>query len=59
MSRTRRYYTYQNLDFRFEKSIHLGNFGELGVYIDIFNLLGHHYVNINQNPGGTWFPDYS
>lgn len=34
-------------DFQPEK------YGRLSLFVDIFNLLGQHYININQNPGGT------
>jgi len=53
---TRRNYTFQNCDFRLEKIFKFGKIGALGAYIDIFNLLGQSYVNVNQNPGGTWYP---
>lgn len=52
----RRYNAWQNLDARFEKSFNLGDIGRIGIFVDIFNLLGHHYVNVTQNPGGTWRP---
>jgi hypothetical protein len=52
----RRYYTYQNCDFRLEKIFSLGRIGQLGAYVDIFNLLGQSYVNVTENPGGTWLP---
>ena len=53
----RRNYTRQNLDFRLEKSFGLGSIGNFGVYLDIFNLLGNYFVNVNRNPGGNWKPD--
>ena len=52
----RRYYDRSNLDFRLEKSIGLKGLGKFGVYLDVFNLLGNSYVNLTQNPGGTWRP---
>ena len=52
----RRNYTYQNVDFRLEKSFSLGKVGTLSAYLDIYNLLGNYYVNVTQNPGGTWRP---
>ena len=54
---SRRNYTRSNIDFRLEKSFGLGSIGNFGVYLDIFNLLGNSYVNINRNPGGNWRPD--
>lgn len=50
---SRRNYTYENCDFRLEKRFQFGKFGNFGVFLDIFNLLGNYFVNINQNPGGT------
>ena len=52
----RRYYTYQNVDFRLEKSFKIPNLGSLGVFLDVYNLFGNYYVNLNQNPGGSWRP---
>ncbi|MDP2916068.1 MAG: TonB-dependent receptor [Candidatus Aminicenantes bacterium] len=52
----RRNYTYQNVDFRLEKSFGIGKFGSISAYLDIYNLLGNYYVNVTQNPGGTWRP---
>ncbi|MCX6564817.1 MAG: TonB-dependent receptor [Candidatus Aminicenantes bacterium] len=53
---TRRNNTWQNLDFRLEKEFKFGSYGKVGIFADVFNLLGNHYININQNPGGTWVP---
>ena len=55
-SGTRRDTAYDNLDFRLEKELGLGRFGKLGVFVDVFNLLGNQYVTIGMNPGGTWRP---
>jgi hypothetical protein len=52
---SRRYYTYQNTDFRLEKDF-TTKFGTFGLYLEIYNLFGNYYVNLNQNPGGTWRP---
>jgi hypothetical protein len=52
---TRRNPATDNLDMRFEKVLDVG-FGRLGVFVDIFNLLGHKYLYPNNNPGGTWRP---
>jgi hypothetical protein len=54
---SRRYYTRQNLDIRLEKLFNFGRFGRFGAYVDVFNALGNHYVNINESPGGTWYPE--
>jgi hypothetical protein len=53
--------TYRNeasdsLDLRFQKDFNLGP-GKLGIYMDVFNLLGAYTLNVAQNPGGTWAPD--
>jgi hypothetical protein len=53
---SRRNYTYQNCDFRIEKKFGLDKFGALSIYLDIYNLFGNSYVNVTQNPGGTWRP---
>jgi len=53
---SRRNYTRSNIDFRLEKIFGLGSFGKFGIYLDIFNLLGNSYVNINRNPSGRWRP---
>jgi hypothetical protein len=53
---TRRYYTSQNLDARLEKSFDIKGSYRIGVFVDVFNLLGNHYLNIGENPGGTWMP---
>ena len=52
--------TYRNessdsLDVRLEKDFNLGP-GKLGIYMDVFNLLGAYTLNVAQNPGGTWRP---
>jgi len=52
----RRYNAWNILDARIEKSFTLANIGRIGLFVDIFNLLGQHYVNVSQNPGGTWMP---
>ena len=55
-SGTRRNYSTDNMDFRLEKEFGLGKIGKLGVFIDVFNLLGAQYVTVGMNPGGTWRP---
>jgi hypothetical protein len=57
ISGTRRYYTWHNVDFRIEKEFKFGEAGKLGVFADVFNLLGQTYINVNEDPGGTWVPD--
>lgn len=45
-----------NVDFRLEKEFTLGTVGRLGVYVDIYNLLGTKNLSVGRNPGGTWRP---
>jgi len=52
---TRRNEASDNLDLRIEKDFKLGP-GTLGVYMNIFNLLGAYSLTINKNPAGTWRP---
>jgi len=52
----RRLYAYQNVDLRVEKSFTLGKLGRLSGFVEVYNLFGNYYVNVNQNPGGTWKP---
>jgi len=54
-SGTRRYPAADNVDFRLEKELNL-DFGRLGLFVDIYNLLGHSYLDTVLNPGGTWRP---
>jgi len=44
-----------NIDVRIEKEFKLGP-GRLGVYMDVFNLLGAYNLTVNKNPAGTWRP---
>ena len=52
---SRRNEAQDSLDLRLEKTIKLGP-GNLGAYVDIFNLLGAYTLTVAQNPGGTWKP---
>ncbi len=52
---SRRQPAYDNIDFRLEKEF-MFSFGKLGMYMDIYNLLGNSYFNIGREPGGTWIP---
>jgi hypothetical protein len=48
--------SYDNVDLRFEKQFDLLS-GKLGIFADIYNLLGNRYTYYNQDPGGYWQPD--
>ncbi|MHB8094567.1 MAG: TonB-dependent receptor [Candidatus Aminicenantales bacterium] len=52
---SRRNQSYDNVDLRFEKQFDV-RLGRLGVFIDVYNLLGNRYIYYGQNPGGTWAP---
>jgi len=51
----RRNQSFDNVDLRFEKQFNV-RFGKLGVFLDVYNLLGNRYINYGQDPGGTWAP---
>ena len=53
---SRRNQSLDNVDLRVEKEFQIGDFGTLGLHVDIYNLLGNRYVNTGLNPGGTWRP---
>ncbi|MBC7363534.1 MAG: TonB-dependent receptor, partial [Candidatus Aminicenantes bacterium] len=44
-----------NIDIRLEKTFKLGP-GDIGFYVDVFNLLGSYTLNVSKNPAGTWRP---
>jgi len=44
------------LDMRLEKEFAFGDFGRLGVYVDVLNLLGWSNVNIGRDPISRWNP---
>ena len=52
---TRRNEASDSLDLRLEKDFRLGP-GKLGLYVDIFNLLGAYTLTVRKNPAGTWRP---
>jgi hypothetical protein len=45
-----------DMSFRIEKEFKVGSFGRLGVFADVFNLLGSQYISVPVNPAGTWKP---
>jgi hypothetical protein len=44
------------VDLRLEKEFSLGRYGRVGMFMDVFNLMGYTQMNITMNPGGTWKP---
>lgn len=53
---TNRYQAQSQMDFRLEKQFALGKYGKFGVFLDVFNLLGTTFVNLVENPSGSWRP---
>ncbi len=53
---TRRNPPYTMFDMRVEKSFALGDFGKLGLIMDVFNLFGRSGYNISQNPNPYIWP---
>ena len=52
----RRYRSENWLDVRLEKEFGFGNYGRLGLYIDVLNVLGFSGVSIGQNDVYRWNP---
>jgi len=53
---TRRNAASETFDLRLEKEFSFGQYGRLGVFVDVFNALGFQSFSANVNPGGTWRP---
>ena len=53
----RRYRSRNHLDLRLEKSFKIGNIGTLGIFLDVINVLGESWFDINQDPGGIVYND--
>ncbi len=53
---TRRTEAVNRLDIRIEKEIALSRSKRVGLFLDIFNILGNQYQSIIQNEGGFWYP---
>jgi len=51
----RREQSTDNVDFRLEKEFRLP-MGKVGMFLDVFNLLGNRYTFLGLNPGGNWRP---
>ena len=56
---SRRLKSRNSLDLRIEKIFNIGSSNRLGFFLDVLNVLGESWFEINQNPGGTIFPDGS
>jgi len=63
---TRRNASYTTMDLRLEKGFKFGTFGDLRLYVDIYNLGGRSGISINENPNlwyrgdrtpVEWYPD--
>ena len=52
---TRKGQSSERLDVKLQKNFKLGP-GELGFYVDIFNVLARYTINISTGSGGTWRP---
>jgi hypothetical protein len=48
----RRFQSRNNLDVRVEKYFEIANFSKLGIFLDVTNVLGENFFEINQDPGG-------
>ncbi len=53
---SRREQSSDNIDFRLEKEFYLP-MGKIGLFVDVFNLLGNRYIYSGLNPGGNWTPE--
>jgi len=53
---SRRIQSYDNVDLRLEKEFPLSGFGKLGIFLDVYNLLGNRYIYTGVDPGGSWLP---
>jgi len=53
---SRREQSFDNVDLRFEKQFDV-RLGKVGVFVDIYNLLGNRYIYYGQDPGGVWSPN--
>ena len=53
---TRREPSRNNLDVRLEKRI-VRPFGQMGFFLDIYNVLGNKYIAYGNDPAGLWRPE--
>lgn len=56
-SGTRRNHSRSNLDIRLEKSFNVKEFGRIGIFLDVINVLGEKGYEISQDPGGRVYND--
>jgi hypothetical protein len=49
---SRRFRSRNNLDVRAEKNFRIGSFGQLGIFLDVINVFGERFFEIDQDPGG-------
>jgi hypothetical protein len=49
--------SYNYLDLRLEKEFVFGDFGRLGLYMDVLNLLGYSSIDVNRDDIYRWRPD--
>jgi hypothetical protein len=55
----RRYRARNNIDLRLEKTFRISTFGRLGLFLDVVNVLGENWFDINEDPGGWILADGS
>lgn len=55
-TKVRRNQSKDEVDLRVEKEFSFGRHGKLGLFVDLYNLLGRTEILITKNPGGTWKP---
>ncbi len=54
---TRQNRSYNYLDLRLEKEFAFGDFGRLGIYMDVLNVLGYSSIDVNRDDIYRWNPD--
>ncbi len=56
---SRRFRSRNNLDLRVEKTFGIGDLGRLGIFVDLLNVLGERWFDVDEDPGGWIMPDGS
>lgn len=46
-----------NMDLRLEKNLRIKNLGSLGIFVDIMNVFGENWFDVEQDPGGIIYAD--